>query len=83
MSGRSPDELQAQVEEQREQLAGTIDALSSKLDVKAQAQAKVDDAKTRAQQLTMTPEGKPRPELLAAVAALVAVTVAALWWRHR
>ena len=80
---QSPEELEAQIEEQREQLAGTIDALAAKLDVKTQAQAKVTEAKETAKQRTTTPEGKPRPELLAAGAALVVVVVAIVWWRKR
>ncbi len=80
---QTPEELEAQIEEQREQLAGTIDALAAKLDVKAQAQAKVTEAKQAAKEKTTTAEGKPRPELLAAGAALVVVVVAIVWWRKR
>jgi len=46
---QTPDEIEAEIELQREQLAETIDALSAKLDVKSQAQAKVDEAKQTAQ----------------------------------
>ena len=80
---QTPEELESQIEEQREQLAGTIDALAAKLDVKAQAQAKVSEAKETAKQRTTTPDGKPRPELLAAAAALVVVVVVVVWWRKR
>ena len=80
---QSPEELESQIEEQREQLAGTIDALAAKLDVKSQAQAKVSEVKATAKERTTTPEGKPRPELLAAGAALVVVVVALVWWRKR
>ena len=80
---QSPEELEAQIEEQREQLAGTIDALAAKLDVKTQAQAKVAEAKETAKQRTTTADGKPRPELLAAGVAVVVVVVAIIWWRKR
>ena len=50
MSNQSPEEIQAEIEQQREQLAGTLDALSAKLDVKSQAQAKVAEV------------GSPTPE---------------------
>ncbi len=83
MSGQSPEELQEHVEQQREQLAGTIDALTAKLDVKSQAQAKVAGFKDIAVNRTTTPEGKPRPEVLAAGAALVAAIVTIVWWRKR
>ena len=46
---QTPDEIEAEIEVQREQLAETIDALSAKLDVKSQAQAKVEEAKRNAQ----------------------------------
>ncbi len=46
---QTPDEIEAEIEVQREQLAETIDALSAKLDVKSQAQAKVEEAKLSAQ----------------------------------
>jgi hypothetical protein len=80
---QSPEELESQIEEQREQLAGTIDALAAKLDVKSQAQAKVTEAKETAKERTLTPEGKPRPELLAAGAALAVVVVVIVLWRRR
>ena len=60
MTNQTPEEIQAEIEEQREQLAGTLDALSAKLDVKTQAQAKVAEVKDRA----TTDEGRPRTELL-------------------
>jgi len=46
---QTPEEIEAEIEVQREQLAETIDALSAKLDVKSQAQAKVAEAKQTAQ----------------------------------
>ena len=46
---QTPEQIEAEIEVQREQLAETIDALSAKLDVKSQAQAKVEEAKQTAQ----------------------------------
>jgi hypothetical protein len=46
---QTPDQIEAEIEVQRAQLAETIDALSAKLDVKSQAQAKVEGAKQTAQ----------------------------------
>jgi len=91
---QSPEEIQAQIEVQREQLAGTLDALSAKLDVKSQAQtkvaqtkataqAKISDAKSVVASRTTTPTGRPRPELLAFAASAVVVAVAIVWWRNR
>ena len=46
---QTPEQIEAEIEVQREQLAETIDALSAKLDVKSQAQAKVEEVKQTAQ----------------------------------
>jgi MYXO-CTERM domain-containing protein len=74
----TPEEIKADIEQQREHLAETVDALHHKLDVKAQAQAKVADLKDRA----TTDTGAPRPELVAAGLAVLAV-VALLVYRRR
>ena len=77
---RTPEQLEADVEAQREKLAGTVDELAAKLDVKSQAQEKVASLKESA----TTDDGKPRPEVLAAVGSLVAMAVVlVLWRRHR
>ena len=79
MTSQSPEEIQAEIEQQRAQLAGTLDALSAKLDVKAQAQAKVAEVKGRA----TTETGRPRNEVLLAGAAVVVVVVTIVLWRRR
>ena len=38
---RTPEEIEADIAAQRAQLAGTVDDLAAKLDVKSQAQQKV------------------------------------------
>ena len=78
-NGTSPESLEADIAQQREQLAETIDALTAKLDVKSQAKAKVADVRDRA----TTETGRPRPELLVGAGVLVAVVVGVLVWRHR
>ena len=75
----TPEEIQADIERQREQLAETVDQLTQKLDVKAQAKAKVVDIQDRA----TTDDGKPRPEVLGAAAAAVALVGLLIWWRRR
>jgi MYXO-CTERM domain-containing protein len=75
----TPEDIQADIEQQREQLAETVDLLTHKLDVKAQASAKVDDLKDRA----TTDDGKPRPELIAAAAGAVVLVGLLVWWRRR
>ena len=76
---QTPEEIQLDIEQQREQLAETVDQLAHKLDVKAQASAKVDELKDRA----TTDEGKPRPELIGAAAGAVVLIGLLVWWRHR
>jgi hypothetical protein len=77
-TGTSPEVIEADIAQQREQLAETIDALTAKLDVKSQAKAKVADVRDRA----TTETGKPRPELLVGAGVLVAVVVGVIVWRH-
>ena len=74
----TPEQIESDIEAQREHLAETIDALTAKLDVKSQAKAKVADVKDRA----TTDSGKPRPEVLVGVGVVVAVVVGVLVWRH-
>lgn len=90
MSSQTPEEIEAQIEVQREQLAGTLDALSAKLDVKSQAKAKVSDAKATGQakaavmkDRATTDDGRPRPDLLVFGATVVVVAVAVVWWSRR
>ncbi len=76
---RTPEQIEADIEAQRAQLADTVDQLTAKLDVKSQARAKVADVKHRA----TTDDGAPRPEVLAAAGSLVAMALVLVWWRHR
>lgn len=75
----TPEDIQAQVEQQREQLADTVDQLAAKLDVKSQVKAKVADVKDRA----TTDSGKPRPDVIGAAVGAFVVVAAIVWWRSR
>jgi hypothetical protein len=75
----TPEEIQAEIERQREQLAQTVDELGHKLDVKAQTREKVAEVKDRA----TTAEGKPRPQVLGAAAAVVVGASLLVWLRRR
>jgi uncharacterized protein DUF3618 len=76
---RSPEDIQADIEQQREHLAETVDQLAHKLDVKAQGKAKVEELKDR----VTTDDGKPRTEVIAGAAVVFAAFVALVWWRRR
>jgi uncharacterized protein DUF3618 len=75
----TPEDIQADIERQREQLATTVDQLTHKLDVKAQTRAKVDEVRDRA----TTADGKPRPEVLGVAAAVVVGLGLVIWLRRR
>ena len=66
----SQEELEQQIQQQREDLAHTVDALQAKLDVKAHAKRKADDVRRN-------------PALLAGVAAAVVAVTALVVWRRR
>ncbi len=76
---RTPEQIEAEIEAQRARLAGTVDELAAKLDVKSQARRKVADLKDSA----TTDSGSPRPEVLGAAGSLVAMAVVILLWRRR
>lgn len=79
MNGRTPEQMEAEIEAQRQELADTVDQLTAKLDVKAQARATVTDIRHRA----TTDRGRPAPGLVAAIGAVVIATAALVWWRRR
>ena len=68
---RTQEELERQIEQQREDLAHTVDALQAKLDVKAHAQHK-------AQEIRRHPAW-----IGGAVAAAVAIGALVVWRRRR
>ncbi len=72
-------EREREVERSRAQLAGTVDALHAKLDVKSRVRAQVSVAQDR----FTSDDGTPRPDVLAGAAAAFAGLVALVWWRRR
>jgi hypothetical protein len=68
----TPDELEAQVEVQREHLADTVDQLAYKLDVKAQAKARLDSLRDRI-----------RPEVVVGFVSAAVLAAGLVWWRRR
>ena len=76
-NGTSPEQIEADIERQREELAATVSQLQSRLDVKARTRQRVAVLRDRA----TTDSGRPRPELIAAAAAVLAVTGLLVWRR--
>ena len=76
-----PADIQRDIIRQRAELAHTVELLSHKLDVKHRAEDAAHDAAVRLRDLTTTDDGRPRPDLLAAGAAIVAGVGLLLWWR--
>jgi hypothetical protein len=79
MSDDRTSELEADIERQREQLADTVDQLTHKLDVKAQAKERASHLADRA----TTSDGRPRPELVVGVVATAVLVGFLVWWRRR
>ena len=77
-TSNDPDAIREEIERTREELAGTVDALHAKLDVKSQAKARLARAKDQA----TTDSGKPRPEVIAGVAGAVLLAAGLIWWRR-
>jgi Protein of unknown function (DUF3618) len=71
--------MEADIAVQRDQLAGTVDQLAHKLDVKAQAKERAVLVRDRA----TTPSGRPRPELVATLVGTAVALGLLVWWRRR
>ena len=76
-TSNDPDVIREEIERTRDELAGTVDALQAKLDVKSQAKARV----TRVKDQVTTDSGKPRPELVAGVVGAALLVAGLIRWR--
>ncbi len=76
-TSNDPDVIREEIERTRDELAGTVDALQAKLDVKSQAKARV----ARVKDQVTTDSGKPRPELVAGVVGAALLVAGLIWWR--
>lgn len=78
--GSTPEQLEADIARQREELADTVNQLQQRLDVKSRARDEVRHLKDRA----TTSSGRPRTDLaVAAVAAVMVLTGLVLIRRRR
>lgn len=76
---RSAVQIEENLEATAQRLSANIDALVDRLSPKHVAKSSVSEAKA----LVLTESGRPRPELIGAIAgALVGVAVL-VWWRRR
>jgi hypothetical protein len=88
---RDPETIREEISRTREDMGETLDALSAKLDVKGQAKAKADQAKTQAQALVSEAKEQaqtayrrqPKAVIIGAAAAVVAVVAGLLVRRAR
>jgi hypothetical protein len=78
VDGTTPEEIEADIARQREELAATVTELHARLDVKARTKAKAAELRGRA----TTPDGKPDPRVLAAAVAVVVLAGVAFWRKH-
>jgi hypothetical protein len=87
------DEIEADIARAREELAGTVDELTARLDVKARLRDRIQRTRDQAvhkvrvvRAQATDDEGKPTPATLASGGAVVATVVAVLGlvlWRRR
>jgi hypothetical protein len=78
VNGTTPEEIEADIARQREELAATVTELHARLDVKARSKAKAAELRGRA----TTPDGQPDPRVLAAAVAVVVLAGVAFWRKH-
>jgi hypothetical protein len=78
VNGTTPEEIEADIARQREELAASVTELHARLDVKARTKAKAAELRGRA----TTPDGKPDPRVLAAAVAVVVLAGVAFWRKH-
>jgi hypothetical protein len=77
VNGTTPEQIEADIARQREELAATVTEIHARLDVKSRARAKAAELRGRA----TTPDGKPTPVAAAAAVAIVVLTGLVLWRR--
>ncbi len=81
-STTDPEQLRAEIEHTRADLAETVDALSAKLDVKAQAAHKVGEVKAAV--VNAATKAKPyRRQLVGAASGLLVAFLGMRTWRRR
>lgn len=80
-----PNEIERDIERTREQLGHTVEELTDRLDVKKQAQQRVDEAKHEAQQRLEYAKQNARenPQLPAIIVVGTVALVVLMFWRRK
>jgi hypothetical protein len=81
--GASTEEIEADIARTRERLGDTVDALSERLDVKAQAKKKAQQTTDRAKSKAQHIQDQAGPALPIGAAVAVVLVVALIIWRRQ
>jgi Protein of unknown function (DUF3618) len=77
------EEMRQEIERTRTELGATVEALTHKADVKAQARAKADQAKTHARAKAELAKSQAQENPAVPLAAAIGVAIVALWMIRR
>jgi Protein of unknown function (DUF3618) len=83
MNQQDTEQLRRDIERTRAELGATVEALSQKADVKAQARAKAEQAKTQARQKAELARSQAQQKPAVPLAAGIGVAIVALWLIRR
>jgi hypothetical protein len=79
MNQQDTEQLRREIERTRAELGATVEALSHKADVKAQARAKAEQAKTQARERAELARSQAQQKPAVPLAAGIGVAIVALW----
>lgn len=83
MNQQDTEQLRRDIERTRAELGATVEALSHKADVKAQARAKAEQAKVQAREKAELARSQAQQKPAVPLAAGIGVAIVALWLIRR
>jgi uncharacterized protein DUF3618 len=83
MNQQDTEQLRREIERTRAELGATVEALSHKTDVKAQARAKAEQAKVQAREKAELARSQAQQKPAVPLAAGIGVAIVALWLIRR
>jgi len=83
MNQQDTEQLRREIERTRAELGATVEALSHKTDVKAQARAKAEQAKVQAREKAELARSQAQQNPAVPLAAGIGVAIVALWMIRR